>query len=50
MTLTPMISGDEFDAMTRTRKLFNWRAGVRSKIKRGYRRRLRRALRVYDVD
>jgi chloramphenicol 3-O-phosphotransferase len=39
----PMISGDEWDALTRWRQYRRWPAGVRAKVKRGYRRRERRA-------
>jgi hypothetical protein len=40
----PMRTGDEFDALTRWRKVLPWRAGARAKIKRLYRRRERRVL------
>lgn len=40
----PMISGDEMDAFTRAQHFMHWRNGERSRIKRGFRRRERRAL------
>ncbi len=44
MTRIPMSTGDEFDALTRSRRVYNnlRRAGVTAAIKRGYRRRERR--------
>jgi len=41
-----MKSGDEYDALTKAKKYFSWRAGQRKKIKRGYNKRLRKC--VYD--
>ena len=38
----PMRTGDEYDALTRWRKVLPWRAGERARIKRLYRRRERR--------
>lgn len=38
--------GDEFDALTGWRRVISFKAGERSRIKRGYRRRLRHALNV----
>ena len=38
----PMTNGDEYDALTRWRKVLTWRAGERKKIKRRYNRRERR--------
>lgn len=37
-------SGDEYDALTKAKKYFKWRAGQRKKIKRGYNKRIRRVL------
>jgi hypothetical protein len=41
---TPMISGDEYDALTRWRHSQGWKPGERRRIKRSYRRRERRVL------
>tara|TARA_B100000902_G_scaffold261048_1_gene247322 strand:+ start:215 stop:370 length:156 start_codon:yes stop_codon:yes gene_type:complete len=42
-----MISGDEFDALSKKAKnLLHWRPGERKKIKRGYNKRLRKC--AYD--
>ena len=38
----PMISGDEYDALTRWRKNLHWHAKARRSTKRGYNRRCRR--------
>jgi len=45
MTEIPMKGGDEYDALTGWRKYCKWKAGDRSRIKRGYRRRCRRLAR-----
>jgi hypothetical protein len=37
-----MISADEADALTRAKRFYKWRAGVRRHIKRRYNRRVRR--------
>lgn len=39
----PLTSGDEQDALTRWRKYLIWKPGERKRIKRVYRRRVRRA-------
>ncbi len=39
----PLRSGDEYDALTRWRKLFHWRSRERATIKRRFRRRERRS-------
>jgi hypothetical protein len=36
-----MVSGDEYDALTRAKRFYNWRTGERMRIKRNYRRRER---------
>lgn len=42
-----MISGDEFDALSKkAKKDFHWKPGERKKIKRGYNKRLRKC--VFD--
>ena len=41
-----MISGDEFDALTRWKKYLKWRAGERKRIKRKYNRRERKQSRL----
>ncbi len=38
----PMIDGDEYDALTKWRKVLHFKAGARARIKRRYRRRERR--------
>lgn len=35
-------NGDEYDALTKSKKYFKWHAGQRKKIKRSYNKRLRR--------
>lgn len=42
----PMRGGDEYDALTRWKRYLHWRSGERKRIKRGYNRRQRRALRI----
>ena len=38
-----MKGGDEYDALSRKSKsLFNWRAGIRKKLKRKYNKRFRK--------
>jgi len=37
-----MISGDEYDALTRGKRWHKWRAGVRAWIKRKFNKRQRR--------
>jgi hypothetical protein len=39
----PMATGDEHDALSpRSKKMTNWRAGVRKALKRAFNRRVRR--------
>lgn len=46
-TRIKMISGDEFDALSKkAKKDFHWKPGERKKIKRGYNKRLRKC--AYD--
>ena len=46
-TRIKMISGDEFDALSkRAKNHFHWKPGVRKKIKRSYNKRLRKC--AYD--
>ena len=46
-TRIKMISGDEFDALSKkAKKYFHWKPGERKKIKRGYNKRLRKC--AYD--
>ena len=40
----PLISGSEFDALTGATKFMKWNHGARARIKRAYRRRLRKML------
>jgi hypothetical protein len=40
----PMKSADEHDALTRWRRFLHWRPGVRRQIKKGYNKRVRRAV------
>lgn len=37
-----MVNGDEYDALTKAKNYYNWRSGVRKKIKRGYNKRFRK--------
>lgn len=37
-----MVSGDEFDALTRAKKYYLWRSRIRSAIKRRFNKRIRR--------
>ena len=43
----PLTSGDEYDALTRWRRVLRWQAGQRAAIKRRYRRRERRLARLH---
>tara|TARA_B110000483_G_C17706948_1_gene355633 strand:- start:292 stop:468 length:177 start_codon:yes stop_codon:yes gene_type:complete len=38
----PLKSGDEYDALTRARKFYLWKAGQLKKIKRAYNKRFRK--------
>jgi len=38
----PMKGGDEYDALTKARKFFLWKAGQVKKIKRRYNKRFRK--------
>lgn len=42
----PFISGDEQDALTKTKRIHVWRAGERTRVKRGYWKRFRGAVRA----
>lgn len=37
-----MIDGDEFDALTRWKRILRWRGGERKKMKRKFNKRIRR--------
>lgn len=39
----PLSSGDEYDALTRSKRYLHWAAGERKAIKRGYNKRNRKA-------
>lgn len=41
----PMKGGDEYDAFSKYRKFFHWKAGQLKKIKRAYNKRFRRHIR-----
>jgi hypothetical protein len=43
MIRIPLISGDEYEALTSAKADHRWRPGQRKRIKRGYSRRFRRA-------
>ena len=43
MSKIPMKGGDEYDALTKARKYYNWSKGQLKKIKRGYNKRFRKA-------
>jgi len=38
----PMKGGDEYDALTKTRKFLRWKSGQIKKIKRAYNKRFRK--------
>jgi hypothetical protein len=42
MTRIPFINGDEQDALTKWKSVYNWRPGQRKRVKRRYNRRMRR--------
>ena len=42
MSKIPLKSGDEYDALTKARKYYNWSKGQLKKIKRGYNKRFRK--------
>jgi len=46
MTRIPLRGGDEYDALTRVRRWFVWRAGELRRSKRSYAWRLRRVLKL----
>jgi hypothetical protein len=50
LTIVPMISGDEQDALTRAKRFHKWRAGVRRHIKRRYNRRVRKQGKRIETD
>lgn len=41
----PLKGGDEFDALTKSRRYYKWARGQLKKIKRGYNKRVRRTAR-----
>ena len=43
MIRIPLKGGDEYDALTRYRKLIKWRSGIRKWLKKKYNKRLRKA-------
>ena len=45
-TRIPLISGDEMDALSRHQRVHTWHRGERKRIKRGYWRRFRAAVRL----
>ena len=42
-----MVGGDEYDAFTGWRRVCIWRAGERARIKRAFRRRVRRLAKMF---
>lgn len=44
-----MKGGDEYDALTKAKQYYNWKPGVRKKIKRKYNKRLRKNIRFDEV-
>jgi hypothetical protein len=42
MSKIPMKGGNEYDALTKARKYYNWSKGQLKKIKRGYNKRFRK--------
>lgn len=49
-TREPMKGGNELDALTRAKRFLRWRAGVRSIVKRGFWKRVRKAWRKVEAD
>jgi len=47
MMRIPLKGGDEYDALTRARRWYIWRAGDRARAKRAYARRVRRWWRLW---
>lgn len=45
-----MVSGDEYDALTRAKRFFHWRPGQRAEIKRAFRRRERHEAKAIRRD
>lgn len=45
-TKEPMIDGDEYDALTKARKFYRWRAGMIKKVKRQFWKRTRKRAKV----
>ncbi|MBI3523612.1 MAG: hypothetical protein HY066_03655 [Betaproteobacteria bacterium] len=39
--IIPVAGGDEYDALTRWRRVYHWKSGTRKAIRRGYSRRQR---------
>jgi hypothetical protein len=39
----PLKGGDEYDALTRWKRLLHWRPGIRAWMKRKYNKRVRKA-------
>ena len=50
MKKVPLKSGDEFDALTKSRKFYNFKRGTLKKIKRGYNKRFRKSSRKECED
>ena len=46
----PLKSGDEYDALTKERKFFLWKAGQLKKIKRAYNKRFRKYSKRMKTD
>mgnify|MGYP006076379097 FL=1 len=45
----PLKGGDEYDALTKSRKFLHWKAGQLKKIKRAYNKRFRKhSKEIYD--
>ena len=49
MIRIPLISGDEYDALTPAKRFYIWRSGVRRKLKKAYNKRFRRAWMMDDT-
>ena len=50
MSKIPMKGGDEYDALTKARKYYNWSKGQLKKIKRGYNKRFRKAAKRINYE
>ena len=50
MKRMPMKTGDEWDALTKAKRFFRWRSGVRKRIKKQYNKKERQWMKGVDED